>query len=245
VELAVFVRRPRGEDAGGEGDVLGRYGLDAARVEAALAAAAQVESIAARRDVELRPYTSLELLRFLTTTQRNSSDAPGEAPPFLEALVGTALDELVAFRRTEGEALGRALVELAEQLGQQVQQLAALLPGELERLQARWMERVTELCGDVTRPDPGRVAQEVALLVARGDIEEELARIDSHLSQMRATLQADPSKGQGKTLDFLTQELLREVTTIGSKITSHDGSRIVIEAKSTIERIREQVANVE
>jgi uncharacterized protein (TIGR00255 family) len=93
--------------------------------------------------------------------------------------------------------------------------------------------------------DRDRLAQELALLVVRGDVSEELARISSHLEQARSVLAAAPEVGQGKTLDFLSQELLREVTTIGSKITAHAGSAVVINAKRTIERIREQVQNVE
>ena len=93
--------------------------------------------------------------------------------------------------------------------------------------------------------DRERLAQEIALLVVRGDVSEELARIASHLEQARAVLAQPAQVGQGKTLDFLSQELNREVTTIGSKITSHAGSAVVIAAKGTIERIREQVQNVE
>jgi len=93
--------------------------------------------------------------------------------------------------------------------------------------------------------DRDRVAQEIAIVVARGDVAEELARIASHLTQLRETLARPAAPGQGKTLEFVGQELLREITTIGSKITSHEGSRIVIEAKGSIERIREQVHNVE
>jgi uncharacterized protein (TIGR00255 family) len=87
------------------------------------------------------------------------------------------------------------------------------------------------------------VAQEVALLVAKADVAEELARIDSHLAQARAVLAESARTGQGKTLDFLSQELLREITTIGGKI--QQGSAIVIEAKGIVGRIREQVQNVE
>ena len=79
----------------------------------------------------------------------------------------------------------------------------------------------------------------------RGDVSEEFARIASHLAQARSILAAAPEVGQGKTLDFISQELHREVSTIGSKITSHAGSAVVIEAKRSIERIREQVQNVE
>jgi len=108
---------------------------------------------------------------------------------------------------------------------------------------ARLQELCTRLGTEVV--DRDRVAQEIAVIVARGDVAEELARIASHLAQLRETVAGPAASGQGKTLEFVAQELLREVTTIGSKITSHEGSRLVIEAKGTLERIREQVHNVE
>ena len=118
---------------------------------------------------------------------------------------------------------------------------------EQEALQDRLAEKIAALCvrAGVSPPSPERVAQEVAVLVQRGDIEEELARLASHLVQFRGVLTAPAQVGQGKTLDFLSQELFREITTIGSKITSHAGSAAVIAAKATIERMREQVQNVE
>jgi uncharacterized protein (TIGR00255 family) len=188
----------------------------------------------------------VELLRFLAAQARAGAEVV-EAPPFLSELVTEAVDQLVAFRRKEGEALTAAIAELVDALAEHVEGLTAELPGEQQRLLERMTERVQQLCERAGTEPPGedRLAQEIAIVVARGDIEEELARIASHLEQMRATIDAPPHKGQGKTLDFVTQELLREVTTIGSKITSHVGSRIVIEAKATIERIREQVSNVE
>ena len=125
--------------------------------------------------------------------------------------------------------------------------LAALLPPEAERIGERVAARLAELTARAGAPhlDSARVAQEVAVVLARGDVAEELARVGSHLGQLEGALNAPAAPGQGKTLDFLTQELHREYTTMGSKVTSHEGSRIVIEGKAIIERIREQVQNVE
>ena len=246
VELAVHLRRESTADDGA--DALGAFGLDEARIGVALRMLARVERRAVEEEVELSRSTSVELLRFLQSASRGAGEALPEPPPFVEALVDRALGELCQFRSREGEALHDTIRELADGLAEQVAKIEATLPDEQARLSARWIARVQEVCerAGVSAPIDGeRVVQEVAVLVARGDVAEELARIGSHLDQLRGVLAAEPSPGQGKTLDFLSQELLREITTIGSKITSHTGSRIVIEAKGIVERVREQVQNVE
>jgi uncharacterized protein (TIGR00255 family) len=207
-----------------------------------------MERVAAEAGLEVRAPSAAELLRFMAGIRApEKADAASTAPGFLADLVAEALDELCNMRTREGQALQRALSDLADLLQEQVEQLRNSLEGESERLAERVNARVEELAeqGGGMGPDPVRLAQEVALLLARGDVEEELTRIDSHLGQLRRVMEEDSTPGQGKTLDFLCQELLREATTIGGKITSHSGSMNVIEAKGIIERIREQVQNVE
>jgi uncharacterized protein (TIGR00255 family) len=244
VELSVHLRRDPGAR---EGDVLGAFGLDHDRVRGGMQLVAELERIAAREKLELSLSTPLELLRFVQGGSRETSEAVPEPPPFLETLVDAALEELCAFRAREGDALQVAIEDLVRTLVSQVDAIEATLEGEEARLTERWVTRVRDVCerAGAAGVDPDRVVQEVAVLVARGDVAEELARIRSHVLQLREVLAAEPSVGQGKTLDFLSQELLREITTIGSKITSHTGSRVVIDAKGTIERVREQVQNVE
>ena len=245
VDVSVFVRRDATSD--GEADPLSGLGLDAEKVARVVAAAAEARRIAVDAGLEVRAPTSLEVLRFCSAVKAPSNDERTEVPPFLEALVDTALAELEAFRRREGEALEATLGSLVDQIEDCTERLAALLPPEAERIQERVAARLADLTQRAGAPDvdPGRVAQEVAVVLARGDVAEELARIESHLAQMRSTLAGAAAVGQGKTLDFLTQELHREFTTMGSKLTSHEGSRIVIDGKAIIERIREQVQNVE
>jgi uncharacterized protein (TIGR00255 family) len=245
VDVSVFVRREASEAV--EQDALAGLGLDAQKVASVVAAAAEARRIAVDAGLEVVAPTSLELLRFCGNVKAPSNDDKPEVPPFLEALVDQALAELAAFRGREGDALQGTLHTLADQLEQCTTALVALLPPEAERIQERVSSRLAELTNRAGAPqlDPSRVAQEVAVVLARGDVAEELARIESHLAQMRSALDAQPSVGQGKTLDFLTQELHREFTTMGSKLTSHEGSRIVIDGKAIIERIREQVQNVE
>lgn len=237
VELLVHLQGAGSEAALGPAEL--------GRVAEALAQAQQVEQQARRLGVALAPFDALDVLRLISA--RTGGEAPTAAPAELDALVDEALGALCAMRDAEGAALAGVLGELATTLEGQVARLQEVSVGEAERLHDRLQERIAALCGraGVSPPPPERIAQEVAALVQRGDIEEELARIASHLAQYRAVLVAPAQTGQGKTLDFLSQELFRELTTIGSKITSHAGSAVVIAAKASVERIREQVQNVE
>ncbi len=161
--------------------------------------------------------------------------------------VGQALDALLMMRVTEGAALETVLAGLLDTFEAQVAALREELAGEGDRLAAKLCERVTAIISRAGGEplDPSRIVQEVAVLVQKADIAEELDRIASHLQQMRGVLAAPAKSGDGKTLDFLCQELFREIATVGSKISSHRGSGIAVEAKGTVERIREQVQNVE
>ncbi|NVB41508.1 DUF1732 domain-containing protein [Pseudenhygromyxa sp. WMMC2535] len=245
VDLSVRVEG----SVGSEGDPLQALGVEPARVEEALAALSILADQAYRASFQVSHPTSLELLRFLTSRGASpASSAPERgAPDFLEALVDEALDKLAAMREQEGASLASVLGGFFDELEAQRDALEQALVGEDERLLAGLVERTEAL---LARVDAGtvereRLVAELAILVQRGDVSEELARITSHLEQARGVLAAQAEVGQGKTLDFIAQELLREVTTIGSKITSHQGSATVIAAKRTIERLREQVQNVE
>ncbi|MEM9462642.1 MAG: DUF1732 domain-containing protein [Myxococcota bacterium] len=248
VELAIHLRATTPEEFD-KSDPLVALGVDRGRVEQTIRAAAEVAHIA-HSSLHLSQASALEILRFCQAAQRGPTptvEAPPKPPEFLDALVDEALEGLCGFREREGEALAVAIGGLAAELAQQVERLEACLPPERERLAQRVTQRLHELTARLGADavDRDRVAQEIAIVVARGDVAEELARIASHLTQLRETVASPAASGQGKTLEFVGQELLREITTIGSKITSHEGSRIVIEAKGSIERIREQVHNVE
>ena len=105
------------------------------------------------------------------------------------------------------------------------------------------VERVITPWFEAAPPDPARIAQEVAIAVDRADVAEELTRLESHLAAMGELLASrDPV---GKRLEFLLQEILREVNTIGSKANHLPLTEAVLEAKGEIEKLREQVANVE
>jgi len=159
----------------------------------------------------------------------------------LQAALGEALGQLIAMREKEGEALERDLSSRLEVMAGLSRQIGAEAPAALAEHRRRLQARVKEL---VSVPlEPGRLEQEVALLADRTDVAEELTRLDSHLEQFGELL-ARPGPA-GRRLDFLSQELHREVTTLGNKSQSAAIARLVIEMKTEAERIREQVQNVE
>ena len=166
----------------------------------------------------------------------------GAAREALRAALGAALDGLVAMRAREGEALARDLESRLAAVEAFVGRAAELVPRSVEHLRARLAERVEELSRGVPL-DPARLAQEVALLADRTDVTEEVTRLGSHLAQARALLRS--GEPAGRKLDFLVQEMHREVNTIGSKSQSAEIAAIVVSAKAEVERMREQVQNVE
>jgi uncharacterized protein (TIGR00255 family) len=159
----------------------------------------------------------------------------------LQAAAGEALGQLVAMREREGEALARDLRARLETMNQLSRKVGVEAPAALAEHRRRLQARLKELVA--TPLDQGRLEQEVALLADRTDVAEELTRLDSHLEQF-ADLLARPGPA-GRRLDFLSQELHREVTTLGNKSQSASIARLVIELKTEAERIREQVQNVE
>lgn len=163
----------------------------------------------------------------------------------VQALIRGALAEVLeavcTMRETEGEALKADLMFHLDQLAAIRDQIEKLAPNVPKVYQEKLQQRLAEL--GVKEIDPARLAQEVALMADRCAIDEELSRLVSHIAQMCATMNQEGEVG--RRLDFLTQELNREVNTIGSKASDAEIAKLVVAAKSEIEKIREQVQNVE
>lgn len=161
-----------------------------------------------------------------------------------------ALKALEKERLREGAAIRKELLALLGMLDQIVRKVSKLADTAPDDLRARLKTRMDRLEGAGLQP-PGasdsRFHQEVAILIDRGDIREEIARLAAHLKVYRELIEAKggASAPIGKTLDFYAQELLREVNTIGSKSQTAELTRLVVEAKTCVEKIREQVQNVE
>ena len=161
----------------------------------------------------------------------------------IEALADAAASALVAMRSAEGTAIA---ADLAPRIGLLRRKTGALAERREEiarRLADTLRERVRALFPDVAI-DPARLEQEAALAADRSDVAEELQRLQGHLDQFDETL-ANGEGSVGKTLDFLTQEILRELNTLGSKSRDLPSTREILEMKAETEKIREQVQNVE
>lgn len=172
-----------------------------------------------------------------------------ERPPDLEAAgealrvaLDRALDRLVAMRSEEGRALEADVAFRLETIGRLVAEVEREAPQAVRHQHERLAERVRELAAGV-EVDPQRLAQEVAILADRSDVAEEITRLQSHLAQFRQLLASE--EPVGRRLDFLVQEMNREVNTIGSKSQWAPIAARVVELKAEIERIREQIQNVE
>jgi uncharacterized protein (TIGR00255 family) len=168
--------------------------------------------------------------------------APEEGWALVARALEAALADLVARREAEGKALAQELGTLHETLDGEVALIAVRVPKAQARRAARLRERVQALLGEIP-VDQGRLATEVAALAERADITEELARLRAHLGELRARI--DEGGTVGRPLDFLIQEINREVNTVGSKADDLEVSQAVIAAKATLEKVREQVQNIE
>ncbi len=171
----------------------------------------------------------------------NEPDAEAPDAAVLAALE-LALAGLQDMRATEGRALERELVARIDELTSLRASIEGHAAGVTEHLHKKLLERLARLVGE-TGVDPTRLAQEVALLAERADLTEELVRLASHLEQARAIIAAPAVAG--RKLDFLVQEIGRELNTIGAKAQRTEISSSIVEAKSVLEKLREQVQNVE
>ena len=158
-----------------------------------------------------------------------------------EVAIRAALDDLSVMRATEGVALRQDLRRNLDELLRLGAEVADSSEGVAERIRARLQDRIQRLIGE--RLDAARLAQEAAVLADKADISEEIARLASHCEQFSQALVADDPVG--RKLDFLLQEMNREINTIGSKAAEHPVSSRVVDMKSVLERMREQAANVE
>jgi uncharacterized protein (TIGR00255 family) len=183
------------------------------------------------------------LLRLPDVVIVTSDDDSGTAEE-LVAIVEKAVRELGAMREQEGTRLAQFLEERLQVIEEAVARLAQRAPQRLIEQRDRLREAVRELADGVTI-DESRLAQEVAVLVDRLDVQEELERFRSHLTAFRDALRGGSPDGVGKRLGFVLQEMLREANTTGSKANDVDLTRDVLIIKEELERAREQVENLE
>ncbi len=160
----------------------------------------------------------------------------------LQRVVHAALDELMHMKLEEGKALALDMENRLVSIEKQIKEIEKRKEEPLHRYRKKITERIEEM--EAITPDlEERISRELIFLAERMDVTEELVRLHSHLDQFRKQLRAD--KAVGRTLEFLTQEMLRETNTLGAKSADGEVSQFVVMIKSELEKIREQVQNFE
>ena len=159
----------------------------------------------------------------------------------VEASMQLAIKQLIQMREREGQELKAVMLQYKEQLQEQIALIRATSNDAVMKYRERLKSRVEEISSGQLLDD--RLLTEVALFAERVDISEELDRLDSHFGQLEETLEEHGSIG--RKLDFLMQEMHREINTIGSKNQSSQSSIAVVQAKTILEKMREQVQNIE
>jgi len=187
-------------------------------------------------------WTMQELLTLeQALVQEKPQLTPEDLLSAVEMAVTQAIEQLIQMREREGQELHDVVVQYKQQLTEQVNQIRSFSSLAVEKYRTRLLERITEIADGALLED--RLLAEVAIFAERVDITEELDRLDSHFNQLEETLLETISVG--RKLDFLMQEIHREINTIGSKNQSTEAAVAVVQAKTILEKMREQVQNIE
>lgn len=190
-------------------------------------------------DISIDMVTKLEDVFSVQEVEENSNELQ-------EALVNSvedSLNRLIVMRAAEGKRLESDLIERITKISDILEKLEERRPYVVEEYRERIRLRIEEHIKEEISPDQTRILQEVGLLAEKGDVTEEFTRLHSHLSQFTQILKLD--EPIGRRLDFIVQEMHREVNTIGSKSNDAKVTEWVIDLKSEIEKMKEQVQNVE
>lgn len=174
--------------------------------------------------------------------QQEAEEDMDQAQEMLGGLLREALTQLNAMRDVEGRKLGEELSHRIAVIRNTVEEVQQRLPELTELYRSRLLERIHELLDDSTVTEE-RVALEVAILSDKGDVTEEVVRLKSHLDHAEEMMNSE--EPCGRQMNFLTQEVQREINTLGSKVRDTDVVRHVLTMKSELEKFREQIQNVE
>lgn len=208
---------------------------------------AVLTAIKERYDIDERiSVSSISRFPDVISTGKSIDDekAMDELKEVLFEAVEEAVKNLISMREKEGTVLKNDILEKLLVISDVSGNIASRVPHAIEAYKERFRERLNEtLSGSGVEIDEGRILMEIAVFAERACVDEELTRLSSHIEQMKSIL--DKGDSIGRKLDFLVQEMNREVNTIGSKAHDTEITQIVIDLKSEIEKIREQVQNIE
>lgn len=187
---------------------------------------------------------TLLLLPGVVDEKSRGEHDPREDWPAIEPVIREALASLAKMRTEEGVALAADLAHNGRQISELLDAITRRSPEVTQSYQSRLTGRVQQALSELNvTVEPADLLREIALFADRSDISEEIVRLRSHLQQYEAALLMTESSG--RKLEFIAQEMGREINTIGSKANDAEISRLVVEIKTALERIREQIQNVE
>jgi uncharacterized protein (TIGR00255 family) len=232
VEIMLNIQKEYEEDPGFE--------VDAQKARAYHAALRQLkETVDIRSDISLDMFSGVS---GLIKPSLARIDAENDWP-VLEGCLKAALGDLDDMRKREGKHIALDLERRLDFIAKALGQIESESSGLIQIYQQRLKERIASLVNGVVEIDPVRIVQEAAILADKSDISEEIVRAKSHMAQFRAIMKVpEPS---GRKLNFLLQEFVREFNTMGSKAASEKVSHLIVEVKSELEKMREQVQNIE
>lgn len=187
---------------------------------------------------QAQPVNLVDVFKLPGVLQSEALDADALAQSVQSGL-SIAIDELIAARQREGEKLKQVLLDRLQGVREQISIVKPLLP----TLVSQYQEKLTTKLREAMQADDDRVRQEMVLYAQRIDVDEELARLNSHITEMDRILGAGGAVG--KKLDFLMQEMNREANTLGSKSVAIETTQVSMQLKVLIEQMREQIQNIE
>lgn len=185
------------------------------------------------------PINVLEVLRWPGVMEGGQVDGDTVGKDLLDAF-DTALQDHIANRQREGAALASLIEQRLDSIADIVTEVRRFMPDVISQQRDKLQQRIAEMSVEL---DPQRLEQEVALIAQKADVDEELDRLDTHVTEVRRVLKAGGPVG--RRLDFLMQELNREANTLSSKAVVADSTQAAVELKVLIEQMREQIQNIE
>ena len=174
-------------------------------------------------------------------TPEESFDSNAAWPP-IERALGAALNQLVKMREREGKHLAKDLIHRLKAMRKQIKEIRSLHPDVVKKYRAALLERIQK-AGLPIGLDDERLIKEISFFADRSDVSEELTRVESHLAEFAHHLRRH--EPVGRTLEFITQEIFRELNTLGAKANDAGISQRVVACKAELEKIREQIQNLE
>ena len=177
----------------------------------------------------------------LNITQDNNEEVLWEE---LNKALQEAIKNLLEGKEVEGKKLSEDMLQRLENINNHILEISQYSTGLIEQYVVKLKDRIKEIM-QTDLIDEARISQEVVLYADKTSIEEEITRLKSHITQFRELLQSESVKKTGKRLDFIIQEMNREINTIGSKSNCLEITNLVVELKTELEDVREQVQNIE